>query len=422
MADFSEEEVVAFAQVLKGFEDALVLSKLVDIYPTSDEQMARSGDVIWRPMPYIMQSFDGEDQTTNFVDPTQISVPATLGYEKSVPFKLSAKELRDQLQQNRLGRSAYQKLASDINVAVMNVLANQSTVFVKRSAAASGFGDISEADAAFNELGVDMNDRCIALSSRDYNDMASNLAARQTLQGKALNAYERAYIGMNSGFETFKLDYANRLTAAAGTTVTVTSANQRHVPQATSTAATGEKSNVDNRTMTLALTVGGGAVKAGDAFTIAGVNAVHHITKEDTGQLKTFRVIEAPAGGGTGNYTISPPIISADGASPTAAEQQYKNCTAAPAAAAVVTFLNTVTAAINPFWTKGAIELLPGSLEVPENSGAAVMKGSTENGIEITMMKQFGIDNRRVKYRFDAFFGVALLQPQMAGLMMFSQT
>jgi hypothetical protein len=40
----------------------------------------------------------------------------------------------------------------------------------------------------------------------------------------------------------------------------------------------------------------GGTVKVGDAFTIAGVNAVHHITKQDTGQLKTFRITAIVSG------------------------------------------------------------------------------------------------------------------------------
>jgi hypothetical protein len=49
--------------------------------------------------------------------------------------------------------------------------------------------------------------------------------------------------------------------------------------------------NVDNRyqTVTVSSTTG---VVAGDAFTIDGIEAVHHITKRSTGELKTFRVIE----------------------------------------------------------------------------------------------------------------------------------
>ena len=83
-----------------------------------------------------------------------------------------------------------------------------------------------------NEQGVQSFDRYMALSTRDYNGMASNLAGRQTLTGKPLTAYEKAYIGMVASFETYKLDYATRLTAAAGTTVTVNGANQYYTPKA----------------------------------------------------------------------------------------------------------------------------------------------------------------------------------------------
>ena len=61
--------------------------------------------------------------------------------------------------------------------------------------------------------------------------------------------------GQNAGFETFKLDYAYRLTAKTATTVTINGANQYYIPKATSTATTGEVSNVDNRYQNLTVTV-----------------------------------------------------------------------------------------------------------------------------------------------------------------------
>ena len=115
---FSKEERVAFELLLEGFQDALVLSRNVSTYSTDQVTMERTSDTIWRPQPYIAQSFDGQDQTLNFKEYTQLSVPARIGYAKSVPFVLTAKELRDALQEQRLGQSAKQKLASDINVAV----------------------------------------------------------------------------------------------------------------------------------------------------------------------------------------------------------------------------------------------------------------------------------------------------------------
>ena len=418
---FSKEERVAFEDILSGFNDALVLSSLVTKYNTNGQQMERSSDTIWRPEPYIAQSFDGSDATSNFKDSTQLAVPATIGYQKHSTALLTAKELRDQLQENRLGQAAAQKLASDINVAVLTVASNQGTIVSKRTTAASGFTDVAEVDALMNEQGVMMSDRSYALSTRDYNGMAADLAARQTMIQIPTEAYRRAYIGEVAGFQTYKMDYANRLTAAAGTTVTVNGANQYYTPQATSTASTGEVANVDNRYQNLTIAVGGGTVKVGDAFTIANVFAVHHITKQSTGVLKTFRITAIVSGsGGSGVVTISPPIISNGGS--TDAEAQYKNVTATPANGAAITFLNTVTAAVNCFWHRDAIELLPASLAIPTDAGADIMRATTDQGVELVMQKQFDINTQKTKYRWDTLFGVAMLQPEMAGIQLFSQT
>jgi len=418
---FSKEERVAFELLLEGFQDALVLSRNVSIYSTDQVTMERTSDTIWRPQPYISQSFDGQDQTNNFKDYTQLSVPARIGYAKSVPFVLTAKELRDALQEQRLGQSAKQKLASDINVAVMSVAAQQGTLVVKRTSAASGFDDVAQCEAIFNEQGVMDFERYLALSTRDYNGMASNLAGRQTMQGKPVTAYEKAYVGTVASFETYKLDYANRLAAAAGgaglTIDTRDSAANYYIPKATSTATMGEVGNVDNRyqTVTISSTTN---VAAGDCFTIAGVNAVHHITKGDTGQLKTFRVISVDSGT---TMTISPPIISNQVANDSSAE--YQNCVVnTKAANSAIVFLNTVAAYANPFWQKDAIEILPGRYAVPSDAGVAVMRASTDQGIELVFQKWYDINTMKTKYRVDTLFGVVNKQPEMSGIMLFSQT
>lgn len=418
---FSKEERVAFELLLEGFQDALVLSRNVSTYSTDQVTMERTSDTIWRPQPYISQSFDGQDQTNNFKDYTQLSVPARIGYAKSVPFVLTAKELRDALQEQRLGQSAKQKLASDINVAVMNVAAQQGTLVVKRTSAASGFDDVAQCEAIFNEQGVMDFERYLALSTRDYNGMASNLAGRQTMQGKPVTAYEKAYVGTVASFETYKLDYANRLAAAAGgagiTMSTLDGGGNYYIPKATSTASTGEVGNVDNRFQTITVLTTAN-VAAGDCFTIAGVNAVHHITKGDTGQLKTFRVISVDSGT---TMTISPPIISNQVANDSSAE--YQNCVVnTKAANSAIVFLNTVAAYANPFWQKDAIEILPGRYAVPSDAGVAVMRASTDQGIELVFQKWYDINTMKTKYRIDTLFGVVNKQPEMSGILLFSQT
>ena len=422
---FSKEERVAFEDILEGFNDLLVLSKNVSIYNTDQTMMARTNNVIWRPQPYISQSFSGTDMTANFVDYTQLSVPATIGFSRSVPWIMNAQELRDALQEQRLGESAKQKLASDINVAMLNVASSQGTLVVPITGGAGDYDDVAQADALMNEQGVPNFDRSLALSSRDYNGLAGNIAtgagtgARSFNGNKSNNAYERSFVGMVAGFETFKMDYANRLAAAAGgvTTIsTLAAAGNFWVPTATSVAVTGEVSNVDNRfqTVTVSNTVG---IAPGDAFTIEDVEAVHHITKQSTGRDKTFRVISIVNGT---QMVISPAIVSAQGG--TDAELQYQNVVVtAPNAAAGITWLNANATTINPFWQRDALEILPGRYAVPADAGVAVMRGTTDQGIELVMQKFYDINNMNIKYRLDTLFGVVNKQPEMSGILIFGQ-
>jgi hypothetical protein len=416
---FSKEERVAFEDLLAGFQDALVLSRNVSIYNTDQTMMERTNNVIWRPMPYIAVSYNGTDMTGNFDDYTQLTVPATIGYQKSVPWIMSATELRDALQEGRLGDAAKQKLASDINVAVLTVAGQQGTLAIKRSAA-TGFDDVALVEAVMNETGVPMDSRYLALSTRDYNGMASDLAKNTRSFGNDISdsALRRAFVGQVASFETYKLDYAQRKAAAAGAGIqinTTAAGGNYYTPKATSTSATGETSNVDNRfqTVTVNSTT---SIAVGDSFTIANVNAVHMITKEDTGQPKTFRVIAVPS---ATTLVISPPLIPAQAGVDSTA--QYQNCRiTSTSATAAITFLNTTASYLNCFWHKDAIELLPGRYAVPTDAGAAVMRASTDQGIELVMTKQYDIDNMKTKYRLDCLFGVVCKQPEMAGVLMFN--
>jgi hypothetical protein len=422
---FSKEERVAFEDLLEGFQDALVLSRHVSVYNTDSTMMERANNTIWRPQPYIAQSITstpGSSIAGSYQSMTQLAVPATLGFSKTVPWEMTTLELRDALQENRLGDSAKQKLASDINIAIMNAAAGLGSLVVPIAAAAGDYDDVALCDAIMNEQGVPDYDRFMGLSSRDYNGLAGNLsqASRSFGNQKSERAYERNFVGMVAGFDTYKFDYANRQTAAAGVGVTIDTngvgSQASFVPQATSTSVGGQI-NVDNRFQTVTVSTTA-SVAAGDAFTIAEVYAVHHITKQSTGQLKTFRVvsIDSPS-----TMTITPPIIGAQG-TPTDAELQYKNVEVAIAAdAAAIVFLNVNASQVNVFWQRDSLEMLPGRYAVPADAGVAVMRASTDQGIELVMQKFYDIDSMTIKYRLDTLFGVVNKNPEMSGILLFNQ-
>jgi hypothetical protein len=422
---FSKEERVAFEDILEGFQDALVLSRNVSVYNTDQTMMERANNTIWRPQPYIAQSINSTPGTpiSGYQGMTQLAVPATLGFSKTVPWEMTSLELRDALQEGRLGDSAKQKLASDINIAIMNAAAGLGSLVVPIAAAAGDYDDVALCDAIMNEQGVPDYDRFMALSSRDYNGLAGNLVgtARSFGNQKSDKAYERSYVGMVAGFDTYKMDYANRQTAAAGggsitidTSGAGTQAN--YAPQATSTSVGGQI-NVDNRfqTVTVSSTT---SVAAGDAFTIAGVFAVHHITKQSTGQLKTFRVVSVTNGT---TMVITPPIIGAQSVA-TDAQLQYKNAeVSAPSNTAAITFLNVNTASVNVFWQRDSLEILPGRYAVPSDAGVAVMRATTDQGIELVLQKFYEIDSMTIKYRMDTLFGVVNKNTEMSGILLFNQ-
>jgi hypothetical protein len=419
---FSKEEVVAFENILEGFNDALILSKNINIYNTNGVTMERARDTMWRPQPYIAQSFTrivGNTIASSISTMTQLSVPSTLGFSPCSAWQMNALELRDALQENRLGDAAKQKLASDINLSVMDLAAAQGTLVVDVSTAAGDYDDIALCDSIMNEQGVMAGDRYLALSSRDYNGMAGNLAiATRSFTGtKSSNAYERSFVGEVASFQTYKLDYANRCNANAATeTIATNGAQVRYVPKAT-VSNVGGVLNVDNRyqTVTVSDTTG---VLAGDAFTIDGIEAVHHITKRSTGQLKTFRVIEIVDGT---SMVISPPIIGAN-LTPTDAEIQYQNVeVVATSATASINFLNTTASSINPFWRKDSIELLPGRYAVPDGAGVDVLRAATDQGIELVMTKKFDPLTFQTLYTLDTLYGVVMTNPEMAGILLFNQ-
>lgn len=422
---FSKEERVAFENLLEGFQDALVLSRNVSIHNTDQTMMERANNTIWRPQPYIAQSIDSTPGTPipGYNSMTQLSVPATLGFSKTVPWEMTALELRDALQEGRLNKSAEQRLASDINVAIMNAASNLGSLVVPIAAAAGDRGDVALCATMMEEQGVPNYDLFLAMSSSDYEGLADSLvgSARSFGNPKSDKAYERSYVGLTANFQTFRMGYANRLAAAAGgSSITIdtngagTQAN--YLPMATSDSV-GGKINVDNRfqTVTVSSTTG---VAAGDAFTIGGVYAVHHITKTVSGKLKTFRVVSVDSGT---TMKITPPIIGAQSGA-TDAQLQYKNVeVVTPSNTAAITFLNVNATYVNVFWQKDALEILPGRYAVPTDAGVAVMRASTDQGIELVMQKFYDIDSMTTKYRVDTLFGVVNKNTEMSGILLFNQ-
>jgi hypothetical protein len=145
---------------------------------------------------------------------------------------------------------------------------------------------------------------------------------------------------------------------------------------------------------------------------------MHHITKQSTGRPKTFRVISIDDGT---TMTVSPPMVGAN-SSPTDPELAYQNISVdSTSATAAITFLNLAATTLNPFWHKDSIELLVGRYSVPTNQGAAVIKSTTKQGLEVVMTKQFTANSYESAFFVDTFFGTVNKNPEMNGVQFFGQ-
>ena len=416
---FTKQEQVMFDKVIEGFDDLLVIAKGAELYdPLTAQEAVNARDKFWIPAPMIGASYDGFDQSANFDGLTQLNVPASVGYHKSVPKVLSSKNLRNTYAMDQFGKAAKQKLASDVNAALFNTAALYGSVVSKRSGNPTGYDDVADLDTRMTRIGVPLDGRKAFYSPSAMNAMAGNLASRSEDTARSRNAYEQALIRHDvAGFEVFKNDQEIRLAAAAGGATTVNGANQRTIPAATITSA-GLEENKDNRYTDLVVTSANYAgIKIGDAFTIDGVNELHLISKQNTGQLKTFRVVDKPA---ANTIRIWPAII--DAAEGTIGSKEYANVSATPASGAALTWLNTATAALNPFFRMESLILIPGSFTVDADDGWQVMRATTDVGIGITYTRQGNINDLSCKARWDIDFGTALLNPEMAGVQLFNQT
>lgn len=425
---FSKEEIVFFNKILAGFNPNNITAKQVTLFQPPSTQFERSALTIHRPVPYISIPTPGlELVSADYTDMTQLTVPSTLNANntatsdvQNVPFTMNAVELNDPQQRDRKAESAVQALSALVDKKVATEIAQKGTLFIQETAALTNITQVQECETAMSIRDIPiMDQRTLILNPTDYNGLAANLANRDAPPtGISLTAFERSMIPRIGSFDSFKANFQPTLVVAAGTGWDV-DGNQQFIPSATD--ANGN--NVDNRTMNLTVATGAGTVKLGDAFTIAGINSLGMIHKEDTGVLQTFRVISRTS---ATVWVISPPIITNNTGSsqtPTQAELEYANCSDEANDNAVITFLNTATAPSNIFFKKEAVEIVHGSLATMDLNGAGVstMRRTTDSGIEILFAKSSNIDDLGTKYRLTVWFNANLLNPQMCGVLLANQ-
>jgi len=411
---FSKKVDIFFEDVVAGFDASNVTAKNVSKYKAPSGALAESGQTFYRPMPLMSEVVDGRDMSSSYKDLTELTVPSTLteSHIRNVPVSLTGVDLNNPHIMANIVATTQKLLSNKVDTLVAGAIADYGTLAVINTTSIDTYDDAAEADALMLEQQCTQGQRVMLLNPRMAKNMAGNLASRGTMAGAPMDAYTRSALPPVAGFDTFRVDYAKTLTGSTGSGYLVNGANQYTTPAATSAGLP-----VDNRTQTLAVDTGANAA-VGDVFTIAGVYAVGQINKQSTGQLKTFRIMAISGG----NWTISPAIVPADGSS--AAQKAYANVNTTPADNAAITIKNIVTKPVSVFYEKPAVEILHADFNTEpfESTGKKVRKATTDSGIQIVMLSDSNVDTLVAKYRMFIWANAAVLNPELAGIMLENQT
>lgn len=152
----------------------------------------------------------------------------------------------------------------------------------------------------------------------------------------------------------------------------------------------------------------GNRLKAGDVYTVGNVYAVNPVTKQSTGQLLQFCVVQDQSSDGSGNLTIvSSPALIYGG--------PFQNASASAADGAAITVNGTAATSYtrNIAWHEDAFELaVVKMIDLAQYGGWGATR--SQNGYSLRVFRQAAISTDSVGTRVDALYGWASVYPELA--------
>lgn len=420
MAEQGKIVEVLFEKALETHEHQMQMLGLTDYMQPDEKKMQNADNVIWNNVQQHAPIIDGFDLTGQETDIIEETYPSILGTPANDFIEQRADQVRDMGFWERRGMESGKRQATELNKRIANVAATQGSMFY-RSNVASGYDFIAEAQALMNERQLHVSDRCFVLNDRDTLKFGSDLAGRQTLQGRPETTWATGQIGQNvAEFDVYTGSFLPNLTGGASPNTTVT-ANVSEKPEGGSVnTATGVVTNVDYRLGTIPVADSSGYnvgdkikfVKGGDDIQAVGLS-----DKTPTGQAMTFTVVGKPDGT---TLQIYPKPIAVEDAALTTVERAYANIQEQIESADVVERLNIdASAKTNIFWDKSAIEVIGGTIPAElfkQFDGMQVIQDTMSNGQELYMIYDGQIDKLTFRYRIFTWYGVTMRNPSNAGV------
>ena len=424
MANLSTAKAVEvlFEYALETYEHQMQMLDLVDVFTPDPAAFQNSSNIIWRPVQQHAPIKDGWDLTGEFGDVIEEYYPATLEDPHNDAFQLRADDLRDMKFWERRGVQSGLRQATYLNQNLAELVAQQGSLFY-RSNTALGYDFVGNAQTLLNERQVSADMRCFVLNERDRQVYARDLAERETLAGRADEAYSTGMIGKNvADFDVYSGSYLPSLAGGASPDTTVTG-NQSFKPEGTTTSGAATI-NVDYRLANIPVAASA-SYNVGDKikFTnttgtpLGDVNAVGLADKTDTEQAMTFTVVAKPSGT---MISVYPKPIAVDDSTLSDEEKASANVNTTIKSAATVVRLNVdASARVNIFWAKDSIEVIGGDAPIELLStfaGQQVISSAMSNGQKMYMAYDGNIDTLTFKCRLFTWWGLVNRNPMANGV------
>mgnify|MGYP003646913085 FL=1 len=420
MADTGKIAEVLFENALETYEHQMQLVDLTTVFTPDAGDMQNSGNFVWRPKQQHAPILDGWDLTGQETGIIEETYPAILGTPKNDFVEQRADDLRDTMFWERRGKQSGLQQATELNKNLATLIKNTGSLFY-RSNTASGYNFIAESQALQNERQSAVDTRCFVLNDRDQLKFSSDLAGRQTLQGRPESTWATGQIGSNvAESDIYTGSYLPNLVGGADPATTVT-ADQSFKPEGgTVDAATGVVTNFDYRLATLPVAASG-SYNIGDKVSFANggttVKAVGLADKSDTGQAMTFTIVAKPS---ATSVQVYPKPIALDDPALSVLEKAYANVNTRILNTATMNRLNIdASAKSNLFWSKDSIEVFAGSIPAnlfSEFAGKKVVSSTLKSGLQMYMVYDGKIDDMTFRFRLFTWYGLTNCNPMANGV------
>jgi len=410
---------VIFEKFKETYENQQSLLTLVDFHEPPGGSMQNASNVIWYPVQQHAPIIAGWDLTGTETGIIEETYPAVLGTPNNDFVQMRADDLRDQRFWERRAEQSGKRQASELNSDIASAIVTQGSLFY-RSNVTSGYEFIAQAQALMNERQLNQTQRNFVLNDRDNLIFGTDLAARQTLQGRPAEVWKNGQIGKNvAEFDIYTGSFLPNITGAADPVVTI-DADQAFVPSGgTVNAVTRVVTNVDYREATL-LVNDSALLAVGDKFTIEnGAVVIQSIglgDKNPSGQAMTFTVIELTD---DTHIRIYPKPIAANQVGITVLQAAYANINTAILNTATITRLNIdAVNKANIFWDKSAIEVIGGTIPAElfkQYDGMKVITDTMPNGLRVYMVYDGDMATMNFRFRIFTWYGITVSNPSNCG-------